>query len=590
MKEIAYYPGILQRLFPGHPARQLLCTDVYLNESGEPKKKVVTKRGGARMEDYTRHLSRESSDGVGALGVIPTYPEQPRTKSPWLVAFLTLDWDTIRLEDIQPLIDVLDAYRVYAYLDRGTTGRSVHLSIFLSVSLFQWEAHAASTTIANLSKHLGLPKPEVFPSSAYGKSLGVFLPYRGAEEDGYGANPLIDPISGSEIHLGQADEEIARTEPEDLLALVASFDQRLADSTPLQHEGNESGIDSYATGVEAWEKEVQRLGVVWTEGRRQKLALGAPAYAIAVGVTIDRVREDIQNLEEGSANPEVEKRLEAVNRTFEKDAKGERVAWREFYRQADVEPPRAGRVIPWNVQLKLKILANKLQQWHPKGMGGFTDRDVIRALIEVGERYGKPHPEGVEVSISVRELAQRARVDRQTIQKSLERLGESGWVERSDRGRGTHSGSLVLLINDQEADSYEWLEDDESGSDDLPAIPMFRWGKGKLGKMSKPILEKVRALQPCTRAEVARAMGRESRDIRNQMNRLLYHRLVEYDEDTNTYYLPSDFESRLFDALLADGTWQTDYKHRKRFERDRIKFKFLRIYKKNTKHCSKSTR
>jgi hypothetical protein len=496
VEERAYYPGNLQRLFPGHPARQLLCTDVYLNESGEAKKEVVTKRGGARREDYTRHLSCANSDGAGALGVIPTYPEHPRTKSPWLVGFLALDWDTIGLEDIQPLIDVLDAHRVYAYLDRGTTGRGIHLYVFLSDSLLQWEAHVALVAIANLSKHSGLPNPEIFPSSAYGKSLGVFLPYRGAEEDGYGANPLVDPINGNMIHLGQADEEIARTESEDLLALAASFDHRLADSTPLQHEGNESGIDSYATGVEAWEKEVQRLGVVWTEGRRQKLALGAPAYAIAVGVTIDRVREDIQNLEEGSANPEVEKRLEAVNRTFEKDAKGERVAWREFYRQADVEPPRAGRVIPWDVQLKLKILANKLQQWHPKGMGGFTDRDVIGALIEVGERYGKPHPEGVEVSISVRELAQRARVDRQTVQESLKRLGESGWVNRSNRGKGINAGSLVLLITDQEVDSYEWLEDDESVGDDLPAIPMFRWGKGKLGKMSKPILEKdIRELQ-----------------------------------------------------------------------------------------------
>ena len=108
--------------------------------------------------------------------------------------------------------------------------------------------------------------------------------------------------------------------------------------------------------------------------------------------------------------------------------------------------------------------------------------------------------------------------------------------------------------------------------------------------MSKPILDKLRVLQTCTRAEVARAMGRESRDIRNQMNRLLYHRLVEYDEDTNTYCIPSDFEDRLFDALLSDGTLHTDYKHRKRFERDRREFKLLRIYRRNTKKRTTSIR
>ncbi len=124
-----------------------------------------------------------------------------------------------------------------------------------------------------------------------------------------------------------------------------------------------------------------------------------------------------------------------------------------------------------------------------------------------------------------------------------------GWVKRWNRSRGSNSGSLVLLIDDKDVISHEL---DDENMDRIP-IPRLRWGAGKLGKSVRPILQNLQGLQPCTRADVARAMGRESRSIRNPVNRLVKQELVEYDEVTNTYSLPADFQVRLFSVLVAMG-------------------------------------
>jgi hypothetical protein len=125
VKDNRDYPGTLQRLFPGHPARRLLCTSVEPDESGSLRKSVATIRRGAHLTDYSKHLEVQSYDGAGALGVIPTFPETVGARSRWFVGFLTLDFDTVALADVRTLVTVLEGHRVHAYLDQGTTGRGV---------------------------------------------------------------------------------------------------------------------------------------------------------------------------------------------------------------------------------------------------------------------------------------------------------------------------------------------------------------------------------------------------------------------------------------------------------------------------------
>ncbi len=582
MRDNRDYPRILRGLFPGHPAKRLLCTSVVRNESGGAKKKVVTIHRGAGLEDYSKHLDRKSYDGLGALGIIPTFPKSIGEKTRWFVWFLALDYDSISMQEIMTLIAVLEEYRVYVYVDQGTTGRGVHLYIFLSGPLLQREAHEVLVTIANLSKHLGLPYPEFMPSSTSGPGKGIFLPYRGAAEDGLGANPLIDPIGGVQIPLDAADpdavdSEVFRTEVGDLRTLIENLGGGSKSTTSHESSYNPIDISTYGGGLRTWDAEMTRLKEIWVEGRRQYLTLGATAYGISLGMTAVRIKEDIEALERASTHPEVDERLKAVDRTIEKHVKGQRIAWRKFYNLADVEPPGANKMVPWEVILRLQILEDRLRSVPFKGMGGFTDLDVLDSLIEVGRKYGKLHPEGVEISISVRDLALVARTSKDTILKSIKRLRKAGWIKRSNYGQGTNSGSLVLLIDEDLAFQELTNEDENKGVDEETTfhIPRFRWRSGNLGKTARPILMNLQRLQPCTKADVARAMGRKSRDIRNPMNRLWDDALVDHDEDTNTYTLPTDFQDRLFEVLLANGTLETDFRHKERFERERNMFRLL---------------
>ncbi len=576
MKDFRDYPSILEGLFPGHPARRLLCTDVFRDESGEVKKRVVTIKRVAQPKDYAKHLSPESHGGKGALGVIPTYPQEFGGKPRWFVQFLALDYDSASKQEVLCLVALLEQYRVYVYLDEGTTGRGVHLYVFLTELLPQHEAHRVLTTIASLSKQLKLPYPEFMPSSASEPGKGIFLPYRGAAEDGLGANPLIDPY-GEQIPLQMAESDLFRTEVEDLRTFVEEF-RSIGSENKATHDSSYHPFDigTYEGAIKAWEAETARLEGVWTERRRQHLALGASAYGVSLGMSAERIREDIETLERSSYPPEVYARLGAVNRTVERHAKGERIAWRRFYALADVDPPKGNRIVSWDVLLKLQVLEDRLRSETCKGMAGFTDLDVLDALIEVGRRYGKAHAEGVEVSISTRDLALVARSGNDTIINSHKRLEKTGWAKRWNRSRGANSGSLVLLVDDKDVITHELQSEDM----DLVRIPRLRWRAGKLGKSVRPILQNLQRLQPCTRADVARAMGRESRSIRNQMNRLLKQELVEYDEVSNTYSLPADFQVRLFSVLVTDGTLDTDFKHEARFKRERVVFNALLSMKK----------
>ena len=90
--------------------------------------------------------------------------------------------------------------------------------------------------------------------------------------------------------------------------------------------------------------------------------------------------------------------------------------------------------------------------------------------------------DGMRVSISVRELSRRARISYAATLRSLnDRLIPAGLVKRSTGGWGETSGTLILLIDDNASDSRERSTALENISN---PIPKFRWGTGKLGKLS----------------------------------------------------------------------------------------------------------
>ena len=201
-----------------------------------------------------------------------------------------------------------------------------------------------------------------------------------------------------------------------------------------------------------------------------------------------------------------------------------------------------------------------------RGKGGLTDRDVYLSLIEVAQDHGSVCADGMRISISVRELSRRARISYASTLRSLnDRLIPAGLVTRSSGGWGRTSGSLILLIDDDALDSRERSTADVNNS--KGPTTRFRWGAGKLGKLSGLVAETLHATGPCTRPEIAKALGRKSRDIKPTLNRLVESGLVERGGDT--YSLPANFEGLLEERFLSDGTLETDRKHEELYERER---------------------
>jgi hypothetical protein len=201
-----------------------------------------------------------------------------------------------------------------------------------------------------------------------------------------------------------------------------------------------------------------------------------------------------------------------------------------------------------------------------RGKGGLTDRDVYLSLIEVAQDHGSVCDDGMRISISVRELSRRARISYASTLRSLNnRLVPAGLVTRSAGGWGRTSGSLILLIDDDALDSRGRTSADVNNS--KGPTTKFRWGAGKLGKLSGLVIETLHASGTSTRPEIAKVLGRKSREIKSTLNRLVASGLVERDGDT--YSLPANFETILEERFLSDGTIETDRKHEELYEKER---------------------
>ena len=144
----------------------------------------------------------------------------------------------------------------------------------------------------------------------------------------------------------------------------------------------------------------------------------------------------------------------------------------------------------------LEALASLKRAWWAtawRGVGGKSDRDILRILIQWAERYGQLIPAGVRISISWRVLALAAGVGHRTIARVVKRLRLAGWLRGDNANRsGTDSGAFVLLPRQTGTiQSMELVREPpgvESGANlsRLPEItPCFRWrgfvGKGKAG-------------------------------------------------------------------------------------------------------------
>lgn len=283
MKDNLGYPATLQRLFPGHPAKHIELRALKHPDLG--KKDAITLPFGAKENLYARHLDVRCLDGSWALGLMAGFPVGPKR---WSVSWIGFDFDGNTLTEVLSFVVALRERDIHAYLTRGTSGRGSHGYVFFTEPVSQPKVHNALKQWANLAEDLGLGRPEIRPSNPYGPGTGIFLPYRGAEQDGYGFNPIIDTVTLDAIALEDACTRITRTIPE-------SFLVRRRDSGKTRTKTAASKV--HATGMgsfEAWEAELRRLKSYWVENKRQFLTLGATAYGlVGLGLPSEKVKEGL---------------------------------------------------------------------------------------------------------------------------------------------------------------------------------------------------------------------------------------------------------------------------------------------------------
>jgi hypothetical protein len=582
---------VLCKIFPGHPARHIVLRDVV---SGE--KQVSTCRRGARIGDYARHLSRESYEGPAPLGLFPGYRKEGEEgqKSRWFVDWIAMDYDRRTSEELLPLVDLLEEHGIYSYLTHGTTGRGAHLYVFFVDAVPQPDAHRALKTIAEVSRQMGVGLPEIRPSSPYDCGAPILLPYRGAGGDECGHNPLLDPQTFLPVHLSTAQEEILRTEAQDFLALARQIKPgRPANPGPQNKVGEVAKI----SGGEAWEIELRRLKGEWREGSRQYLTLASVAYGLARGIAPRKIEIDLKALAQSANDPEVSRRMEAVRRTIRKHARGERVAWIRWYERAGLEAPRVKPAPSPEMLSTVEQFAERVLWGKPnwatlwKGKKGLTAWSVYRAVIRLAWLYGRFHPDGVEVSIATRPLADKAAVWKKAALNGLNTLYGANLAKRSESGTGERAGKIVLLTGSlptlpkrlSAAEELVISEEEEGCSTPLGAVqdavheggaermvplglsaPHLRWGDGRPGKLAEAVLATLLRRGAAFKEEIAQALvlssARESRDLENTLELLEGRRLLTQEDQL---YRPApDFEDVLQRSCELDGSLDSERRQR----------------------------
>src|SRR5215204_101942 len=204
--------------------------------------------------------------------------------------------------------------------------------------------------------------------------------------------------------------------------------------------------------------------------------------------------------------------------------------------------PIRGRRTPPEVVEALELLKRRWWAEAWRGVGGKTERDVVRVLIQFAERYGHLIELGVRVTISHRDLALAAGSSRKTVQRVVKRLRLSGWL-RGDNGhrKGADSGAFILLA--RQGDSTQSIPAGRpcmSGDtlSRLPEVtPCFRW-RGFVGKGKAGVLYALEVFGEQTLEELAERLGfSRARDLRSlYLEPLAEMGLIEARGDT--YALP----------------------------------------------------
>jgi len=299
--------------------------------------------------------------------------------------------------------------------------------------------------------------------------------------------------------------------------------------------------------------ELERIRPYYYEPHRQDLVMGVTAYGlVALKLPAKEVKDSVTKFITSADTEEHKRREQALEGTITKHESGQRVAWVEFYKRTEVPLLNAqGPTAEVLAELEKAEMLLGTRLW--RGQAGLTDRSVFAALLLTARRHGVLHGEGIGVSISRRELAERSAISTTTLNNALKRLGAQNLVVRdvTTKQQFGHSGMLVIVTSGVSRVAHssppkgglkEW--------DNLYTHAAFM--HGCLGKSAPQLLiALLRAREPMTKAQLAQSVGRKPRDIRTPLAKLLSFKVIT---DASGCLAPApDFKDALERAAVTTG-------------------------------------
>jgi Bifunctional DNA primase/polymerase, N-terminal/Primase C terminal 1 (PriCT-1) len=216
-----------------------------------------------------------------------------------------------------------------------------------------------------------------------------------------------------------------------------------------------------------------------------------------------------------------------------------------------------------------------------KGMGGATGWSIYRAGLELLRRYGREHPEGVELSVDVRTWAQMAGTTHTSVGRFIKR---SPLVCKLRHGSGRRSGSVLFVVPTSRAGkghqafhstTREGAKENLSPRSGTPSallrtLERLRWGPGRIGKSRAAILH---AMVECgghlSRAEIAARLGKEKAEsLRAPLRWLVDQGLLERPSH-GVYTAPADLARRVENARELGREPEADRLQMQRHDRER---------------------
>lgn len=552
---------ILQSIFRGRPEKHIQLR----SPTNVSRKDIVEVKRGAAERDYAAHLRPEASQGPGGIGLYPGFVWGRRTGL-W-TNWAMLDFDDHSPDDLQLFFEVLTRQGLQVLANQGTRGRGAHLWFLLERPVPLEKAAASLHFLQHAAAKLGISKVERRPHHNSG-DLAVMLPYRGAGVDGRGFNPLIDYATGEVIELPYLlQRERQDTQLFSRLGRLRST-ERFIEGTyrpkpPLSPRV--ATVIGEGEHSDRWATELSRLPLLWQEGRRHWLVLGAASHGLNCGVSPATIESDLMSLVERCGDEEPEERRKAIRTTLERHKRGQPVSASYFYEQANVEPPTK---VSDEVRATLGALWEEAMSDAWQTQAGKSARSLYKALLRLAFHHGQRNPHGIEVSVSWGQLQQEADLGSSaTLRNSLLFLEEKQLLRRGAQAEGEKSGSFVLLVTERST-----LIRERGLRECFSLSRNFRNGEGRLGKTAEQLFDLLNYFGPQDLNELANRMKTRPTDLRKQRDKLLDAGLILEDEK-NLLHVAPDSDRALGVQEEYDGTLQARERQRQkqRIRQDRYR-------------------